>query len=379
MQRTDHFAGVAAALVLVVGMGFGRFAFTGLYPLMVADGQISLTGGSYAASANYTGYLAGALLTAALSGISSRRLCAFSMLATVVSLVLLVPPLPEWLIIVIRGFSGAASAIAMVAASRWLIHDRRQHSAAPALFSGVGMGILLSAELIVTGRAGRLSSASIWMAMASASLAAAGVAIKMQALADARRAISERADVEVGEHISTLAATRLILVYGFAGFGYIITATYLPLLVKEALSNADPVHVWALFGLGAVPSCFVWHFVHLRWGTNRAMLSNLMLQAVGVILPLLHIPAAYLISAVFVGGTFMGTVTIALPAARRIAHRVRFNVIAIMTASYGVGQILGPLVASYTRSVTGSFDASLAIAGAVLAGGALLCISRQTA
>jgi hypothetical protein len=34
MRRTSNTsAAIAAALVLIIGMGFGRFAFTGLYPL----------------------------------------------------------------------------------------------------------------------------------------------------------------------------------------------------------------------------------------------------------------------------------------------------------------------------------------------------------
>jgi MFS family permease len=86
-------------------------------------------------------------------------------------------------------------------------------------------------------------------------------------------------------------------------------------------------------------------------------------------------PVAYLISALLVGGTFMGTVTIAMPAARRAAHQVRFNMLAIMTAAYGVGQVAGPLVASWLFGLTSSFDASLLDAGGVLSVAALLCIS----
>nr|WP_256372001.1 YbfB/YjiJ family MFS transporter [Ensifer sp. NM-2] len=82
-------------------MDFGRFAFTGLYPPMVADHQISVEGGSYAASADYAGYLIGALLAALLSGIPSHKLCSVATVMTVITLGLLALPMPEWLIVTV--------------------------------------------------------------------------------------------------------------------------------------------------------------------------------------------------------------------------------------------------------------------------------------
>lgn len=374
-SRPDLGAMIAAALVLAVGMGFGRFAFTGLYPLMVSDQQISIEGGSYAASANYAGYLIGALLAALLSGIPSRRLCVFATVSTVIALGALALPLAEWLIVAIRGFAGLFSAMAMVGSSLWLIHDRRLHTGAPALYSGVGVGIFLSAEIIALGRVSSLSSGAIWLVLAVAASVLTAVSVAMQVRAERSPPHQTQARAAAGHEAPALGATRLIVIYGLAGFGYIVTATYLPLLVGSALASVDPVHIWAVFGLAAVPSCFIWHAAHERWGTRRGLMGNLVVQGIGVALPLLHTPVAYIASALLVGGTCMGTVTIAIPAARRLAASVRFNIIAIMTASYGVGQIVGPLMASALYAETASFDASLMVAAlALLVGGALCFI-----
>ena len=53
---------VAGLLSLATAMGIGRFAFTPLLPMMLHDGVITLGGASWLASANYIGYLVGALL-----------------------------------------------------------------------------------------------------------------------------------------------------------------------------------------------------------------------------------------------------------------------------------------------------------------------------
>ena len=48
-------------------MGIGRFAFTPVLPMMRHEGALSITAGAWLASANYVGYLAGALLALLIS------------------------------------------------------------------------------------------------------------------------------------------------------------------------------------------------------------------------------------------------------------------------------------------------------------------------
>ncbi|MFA0970383.1 YbfB/YjiJ family MFS transporter [Pseudomonas amygdali] len=108
---------IAAAMVMAIGMGFGRFAYTGVYPAMVHEGIVSLHDGTLAASANYAGYLLGALLAARLSSGHSRRWVIVSILASVVGLIALAYIAQPWLIISIRGVAGLFSALSMIAVS----------------------------------------------------------------------------------------------------------------------------------------------------------------------------------------------------------------------------------------------------------------------
>jgi MFS family permease len=367
-------AALIAALVMAVGMGFGRFAFTGVYPIMVSDAVLTLHQGTLAASANYAGYLIGALLTATVHPKHAQRLCVLALVGIVLCLGLTALLSAPALIIAMRGITGAVSAVTMVAASLWLLQHRSHARGAPMLYAGVGIGIVLSSEILIAGRAFDLHSAGLWWLLALGALVLGAIALPGL---DPRPVQDGNAPAAAHGHhaFPALGAKRLIALYGLAGFGYIITATYLPLFVRDAVGSIDPIQVWALFGLGAIPSCFIWHAVHMRLGTRRALFLNLALQAIGVILPVISPnPAGYLGSALIVGGTFMGTATIAMLAAGRVAHTMRVSILAVMTACFGVGQIVGPLVANAMYASHHSFATSLETAAAALALAALLCV-----
>ncbi|WP_226939167.1 YbfB/YjiJ family MFS transporter [Janthinobacterium sp. FT14W] len=360
-------AAIAGAAILAIGMGFGRFAFTAIYPHMLKEGVLSLRDGSLAASANYAGYLLGAILAMRARAHGAHRLCLWSVAGTALCLGVLALPMPVWFIVTVRGVAGVFSALAMVAASLWLLEQRRQARGAPLLYAGVGAGIAVSAELLVLASYLGWHSAGMWLLLAGvtalAGLAAApAIAAGGQAGPDAPPAHAS------APALAPVAPWPLVLIYGLAGLGYIVTATYLPVLVGAALPNLNSAHVWAVFGLGAAPSCFLWHRLHERLGTRRALRLNLLLQALGVALPVLAPSAAgYLLSAILVGGTFVGTVTIAMPAAQRAAGKAGANMMAIMTIVYGVGQIIGPVLAGSLYAQSHSFNSALlAAAGALL-------------
>ncbi|WFR82264.1 YbfB/YjiJ family MFS transporter [Janthinobacterium rivuli] len=362
-------AAIAAAAILAIGMGFGRFAFTAIYPHMVEEGVLSLRDGSLAASANYAGYLLGAILAIRARAHSAHRLCLWSVAGTALCLGVLALTMPVWLIVTVRGVAGVFSALAMVAASLWLLEQRRHARGAPLLYAGVGAGIAVSAELLVLASHLGWHSAGMWLLLAGVTVLAGLAAAPAIAASGQSAPDAPDAPAQVGATaLAPVAPWPLVLIYGLAGLGYIVTATYLPVLVGAALPGLNSAHVWAVFGLGAAPSCFLWHRLHERLGTRQVLRLNLLLQALGVALPVLAPSAAgYLLSAILVGGTFVGTVTIAMPAAQWAAVKAGSNMMAIMTVVYGIGQILGPVLAGSLYAQSHSFNnALLAAAGALL-------------
>lgn len=373
-HRTALLETIAAALMLSIGMGFGRFAYTGMYPLMVRDGLLTVSSGSFAASANYAGYLAGALLISRSPASAAASLCRIGLAGTVLCLAMLGIDLTPISIAIIRFGAGVLSAMLMVSASAWLFQVVGNMRGAPLLYAGVGTGIMVSAELIGAGNVFSMHSHGLWLVLAAAAGVVSAFAWRIVSEYQARPkpVATQSAGSEAG---GALRPWPLILIYGLAGFGYIVTATYLPLFVRNAVGQVDPIHIWAVFGLGAAPSCFLWHTLHVRLGTRRALALNLAVQAVGVVLPVISLsPLFCLASSLLVGGTFVGTVTIAMPAARRLATAVRFNIFATMTASYGVGQIAGPILSDVLYRQAHSFNLPLLAAGSALAVAAGLCL-----
>ena len=52
---------ISATLVIAVAIGFGRFGYTPMLPIMIKQAGLSVAIGGYIASANFLGYTIGAL------------------------------------------------------------------------------------------------------------------------------------------------------------------------------------------------------------------------------------------------------------------------------------------------------------------------------
>ncbi|OTG86455.1 MFS transporter [Acinetobacter sp. ANC 4558] len=368
---------ISATFIMAIGMGFGRFAFTAIYPHMVEEKVLSLSAGGIAASINYAGYLLGALISVKIRAYHAHYFCLWSIIGTIFCLGILSTPHSVITIILIRGIAGVFSALAMVSASLWLLSHHKLIHFTPFLYSGVGLGIFLSAELIVVGTFLNLSSQGLWLLLALFSVFIGLFTVRHLII---KTAIDhEKITIKPIIFKSTITQSLpIIIIYGLAGFGYIITATYLPLLVKHALPNLDSAHVWAIFGLSAIPSCFIWHKLHQHYGTRIALSANLIIQAFGVILPNVSTSTfGYLLSAFLVGGTFMGTVTITMPVAQSIAKQTKRNLLAIMTIFFSIGQIMGPLVTNTLFAITHSFNSALYVASIALLIASLISIKSN--
>jgi predicted MFS family arabinose efflux permease len=131
--------------------------------------------------------------------------------------------------------------------------------------------------------------------------------------------------------------------------------------------------------VSAAPSVALWTRLGRSWGVLRTFAVASLVEAAGVAASALWLHAASIIlAAVFVGGTFMGLTALGLIAARESGGGDPRGRIALMTASFSAGQILGPAFAGYAYDITGSLAMPSLVAVAALVLAALLSVMADT-
>jgi predicted MFS family arabinose efflux permease len=362
---------------MAVAIGVGRFVYTPILPMMVEDLGMTKGAAGLLASANYAGYLAGALLAAtpAVSGSRRRWLLAGLILgALTTGAMAFVASTAAFL--VLRFVGGVASAFGLVFASA-LVLDRLAGAGRSGLaavhFAGVGVGIavsaLLSSSLAALGGDWR----AIWLAAGVLSALAAGAVARLipdRAGPPATPAYPARA---IDRRLATFVAA-----YGLFGFGYIITATFLVAIVRDGHHGRafEPI-VWLVVGLTAAFSVAFWTWIARRVGIARAFALACVTQAIGVTASVMQTTPAVLVAAALLGGTFMGLTALGLIGARQFSAGDPRSTLALMTAAFGFGQIVGPAFAGLVHDSTGSFviPSLTAVTGLLL--GALLAVAGR--
>ena len=349
-------------LAMAAGIGIGRFVYTPILPPMVEALHLSKSQAGLIASANFVGYLAGALVaTLPLPG-SRRSWLLGALAANAAGLAAMGLASSLTLLLLLRLAAGMASAFALIFASA-LVLDRLAQAGRNGLsavhFAGVGAGIVASAAVVATLGDWR----TMWFASAVlAAVAGAAVAV----LIPAEQQAGKRVKVEGN------APWPLITAYGLFGFGYVITATFIVAQVRGSreIAHLEP-YIWVLVGVGAAPSVALWGALARRWGILNGFAIAAVVEALGVAASVLwESPATVIAAAVLLGATFMGLTALGLMAA---AGRI-----AMMTAAFGVGQIIGPIVAGTLFDLTGSLRMpTLAAAAALLLACVLALISRK--
>jgi MFS family permease len=376
---------MAGFVSLALAMGIGRFAFTPLLPMMLHDGTVTLAEGGALATLNYIGYLLGALLCLFIRPDPVRMVRVSLVLTVVLTLAMALPGgMPAWL--AWRTIAGIASALVMVYATAWCM-QRLAELGHPTLgglmFCGPGVGI------VVTGLSAFGMVGAHWLAnwgwIAFTVLGALMLAPVWRVFGAPPPALQARAGQPGSAgHAEAVAPTprldletwALTVAYGLAGFGYIITATFLPVIARAALPGSPWLDFfWPIFGFGVIVGALFATRLRVSGDLRLLLAGTYAVQALGIGASLASPTlAGFAIGSLLLGLPFTMITFFAMQEARRLRPSNVASMMGLLTAMYGIGQIVGPPLAAQMLRLTGSehagFTLSLEIAGSSLVLGA---------
>ena len=392
---------VGGLVALAVAMGIGRFAFTPLLPLMLAEHSVDLTGASLLASANYLGYLIGAVACTfqpwiwrrfGWSGtVNGPQLVRGGLVVTaLLTLGMAVHQPAAWALL--RFAAGVASAVVFLYTSGFCLEQlaRRGVPAMGALiYVGPGLGIIASglAATVLVQLQGPAAAGWLTFGVLAALLTAA-----VWHAFDARRGLAPStptagptSQVAICAPAAAGEMSLLTLAYGLAGIGYIITATFLPVIARQALPGSHWLDLfWPLFGVGVMLGAVGASRLSPQGDLRLRLAACYLLQAAGVAASLVS-PSlvGFAAGSLLLGLPFTAITFFAMQEVRRVRPLDATSFMGLLTASYGLGQIMGPPLAAWlvarSANAAAGFNASLWIATALLLLGAALyiLIARQ--
>lgn len=353
-RSTSLTPALRAASGLAAAMGFGRFAYTPLLPVLIDAGQLSTRSGAVVAAANYAGYLIGAVALARVPQYNGRTVFRCSALALIVSQAIMAVPAPVIVPILARTVAGVASAVLFIGCAQIAARQDNRRRAAGIAFAGVGAGIAATGALVFAAQS-VLSWEALWLVTAAGTALLVWPALGLEIRPGTR---SGAASVRARRAWHLLQAT-----YFLEGLGYIVLGTFLVAAVQAAGHPTAGTAVWIVVGVAAAPATVMWGALARRGSPVVALAGALVLQCVAALLPTLSggvWPAVA--SAALFGATFMGITLLALEIGDDLAGA---GAAATLTAGYGVGQMFGPLVVA---PVLGdSYGPAFVIAAVVLA------------
>ena len=371
--------GFTGALALASSQGLGRFFYTPVLPGMMASLGFSPADAGLIASANFAGYLVGALAAAQSWAAGRERKAALAgLFATAVLMALMAVPQQIGPFLVIRFLAGLASAFGLIFTSAIVLEVAAAAGSSlvsSAMFGGVGIGISLSSALVMAVSSLAGGGAEGWRAswLTGSVFALAIFLLAMAVLPRPRAGERKAAEPPLAwRPLFVLAA----IAYCCFGFGYIVSATFLVAIARQAGSGPwVEFSAWFFTGIACFLSLFVWQPVIRRRGADMVLALCMLLLAAGTLASVL-LPAGFavVVGGILLGGTFMVITSCGLATGRAFAQASPRRAMGVMTAIFGVGQIAGPFVGGSVSALTGSYLAASVIAACVLVAGAALLV-----
>ena len=372
------FAGLSS---LILCMGIARFSYTPLLPVMLNETFLTDASGGWLATINYIGYMLGAFIAASISDLRLKdTLYRIGLIIAVVSTIGMALAENYILWSIMRFIAGFSSAAGLLMGTGLVLNWMLRHGRKPELgqhFSGVGLGIATTAAMTML-MSGRFDWAQQWQIFTLVAAILAIPAWFWLPPPDSSN-MTKSGEMLVDKSPRRKWMMLLFAAYFCAGFGYVISATFLVAIVdhQEALSGSGAL-VWLVTGLAAAPACVIWDRIARITGELKALFLAFGINIIGIIIPALsHSLAGVLISGVLFGATFIGIVSLMLTMVGKFYPTKPAKPMGKLTLSYGVAQIIAPAMSGMIAEATGNYSMPLILAAVIMGIGMVLLLVLQ--
>ena len=367
---------IAGILTLTIAVGIARFSFTSLLPAMLED-SLPLTTAGILASINYVGYLSGSIFAMFIKDFHIKVICfRLGMIAAVATTITMgiTDNYEIWLLArIIAGFGSAMGLVVGSAIVMSKLDFKDKTKAMGIHFSGIAFAIVIS-DLIVRVAMIWLNWQGAWIVL---SIAGAIIALYPLIILDFSKEVkAHHKKILLTEPVFSPFVLVLIVAYFTAGIGYVVQGTFLPDIINslKGLEGLGAL-AWVLAGLMGIPSSIIWMRLAAKYESVPVIIVAMLLQVISILIPTFSTnPMLNIIAALFYGGTFVGLVALFLNLGGKLAKSNPVILMGALTTAYGIGQVLGPLYASYLTQWNGNYTLSLYVTAIIVFSGSMLLL-----
>lgn len=358
---------VWAALAFATLLGFARLSYGLLLPALQSELGASLSVLGAIATVNFFGGLLGTLIVPVLLKYIQKPVITNFIFLIITNILMIASAssfsiwqLGLWRLLI--GFFSAAASVLTMTLTLEQISPRESGLASGLMWTGVAFGLVFSGILAPLTISGGFYGGwrLIWIIMGLVGIVAAvGFFVTIRSsLRTHSRTQQKQAVAESGIKQRTFWATQrplflpqrllgLTVVFFSFGAGYIIYFTFfIALLERQGVPALDAGFVWAAIGITGAISSAVWGKILDRWPTGFILSLPLVLGVCGSLTVLTNVLAVEAGGAALVGlSAFLAPALMVATLLKRAVPSEDYAVnYSLLTAIFGVGQILGPLV-----------------------------------
>jgi MFS family permease len=363
-------------LAKMAGLGFGRFAYPMLLPVM----RESLRFNYFEMGLLSGGILAGYLLFSLIGGIlatrfGSKKVVLASLLCLATSMFFigkLSSFIPFLFFTLAVGSGSGGTHISMTTLPMAWFPKERLGGALGVVTGGTGLGIVITGLLLpyLLSTLGGEAWRECWFLLSLFTLLVGVISFLLLRERPSQpdffslRIEQKNTSESTQSKGSGLTLRAIFFIYFIFGLAYNIYTTYfVAFLVGDIrLTEETAGMIWSVFGWMCVVSGWIWGFLSDRIGRRDALLWNNGVISLAVLIPLLfHQPFLLGLSAFLFGATFPGMVTVVAACVSDEETEKRATLYGWVTLIHGIGQFAGTLLGGYLRDMTGSFQMTLLV------------------